>query len=94
MHSRETYIGDVDIVLRHVQADGDIGEVENRADGVAVLYETLNQTNECERHVCRREKISGRTFAPCPFRTYGVVQTHRSIIETVVKRLIPSLRFW
>ena len=61
----KTYVGNIDVVLGHVQADGYVCEVENGANGVAVEDKTLNQTNEGERHVCRRENISGHIVESC-----------------------------
>ncbi len=60
MYDSCTYVRDIDVVLCHVEPDGDISKVKDRTYGVAVQNEPLDEAYQCESHVSGSEHISAQ----------------------------------
>ncbi len=53
-----THVGNVQVVLRHVEADRNVRKVQNRVQDVPIQDESLDQSNQGERYMAGGENIT------------------------------------
>lgn len=93
-YERGAYVGDIQVVLRHVQPDKDACEVLDRIHHIAELDEALDEARQGERNVPGGENVSASAAINTFLYKHERRTTYRRISVVVVNLLTPSRRFW